>query len=355
VTAIDTESDIVQIISVKIEGREEKAINYLSLGERVNLDQEVVLNTTAVDLNLGSGGYHFVLPSTSRMDKGWGHQMKLRYTPLQIRVNCAEEQNSPWHRLFQKSGGLQGVPVLVAELHSMLPPLALALKDLDPGARIAYLVTDGGALPAAFSRNIIELRNRGVISHVLTSGHSFGGDIETINVFTGLQAAVRVAKADYVIASMGPGIAGTGTKYGFSGIEQGFVLQAAHALGGCPVLAMRIGFGDQRSRHQGISHHSLTVLCAAYSGPAWVPMPLIRQPHRSTLSRQVAELPDRCRVIWRDGLFISEIANRWPDLFHSMGRNYHHNPEFFIALGAAAQLAVELYRSKPRPDCIAIK
>ena len=58
---------------------------------------------------------------------------------------------------------------------------------------------------------------------------------------------------------MGPGIAGTGTKYGFTGIEQGPILDAVHKLGGLPIAIPRISFADQRERHKGISHHSITV------------------------------------------------------------------------------------------------
>ena len=59
---------------------------------------------------------------------------------------------------------------------------------------------------------------------------------------------------------MGPGIAGTGTKYGFTGIEQGPILDAVKKLGGMPISIPRISFADKRDRHQGISHHSITVL-----------------------------------------------------------------------------------------------
>lgn len=340
VVAIDSENQGAQFIRVALSGREEKAVNFLALGCRVTPGQEVLLNTTAVDLNLGSGGYHFVLPACAQLDSGWGHQIKLRYTPIQIKVNCAEEQDSPWHSKFVRDKGLRGIPVLVAELHSMLPPLALAIKALDPHARISCVLTEGGALPAAFSKNISALKDMGALTHVITSGNSFGGDLETINVFTGLQAAARVAKASYIIAALGPGIAGTGTIYGFSGLEMGFVLQAAWALGGKPVLVPRIGFQDSRARHRGISHHTLTTLTKAYMGPAWVPLPLLRQSRRKVLLEQVQALPRRCHVYWREGGYIAKLAQEHPGLFSSMGRGFADNPEFFIALGAAARLAV---------------
>lgn len=355
VQCIVEESEGVQKILVAIEGRVEKAVNYLALGEKVWPGQKVILNTTAVDLHLGSGGCHFVIPTSAAMGEGWGHQIKLRYTPLQVRVNCAEEQDSPWHNIFQDSGGLAGIPVLSAELHSMVAPLALALKFLVPEASVVYIVTEGGALPVAFSRTIAILKELGAISRVISSGHAFGGDLETVNIFTGLQAAGRIARADYVIAAMGPGIAGTGTIYGFSGLEQGTVLQAAFSLGGQVVMVPRIGFADSRHRHYGISHHSLTVLTQAYLGPAWVPLPILPWSRGKFILNQAAALPKRYRRRWLDGNFIAGIAENYPELFSSMGRSYRQNPEFFLALGAAARLAVALDRSKPRRGRIAIK
>jgi len=46
---------------VEIDGREEKAVNYNELTGEVQVGDQVILNTTAVKLGLGTGGYHFVL------------------------------------------------------------------------------------------------------------------------------------------------------------------------------------------------------------------------------------------------------------------------------------------------------
>lgn len=352
---IDGENEVIQHLTVKIGEESRKAVNFLALNSRLCPGQEVLVNTTAVDLKLGSGGADFVIPTSASLEQGWGHQMKMRYTPVQIRVNSVEEQDSPWHQHFLEPGGLEGIPVISAELHSMLAPLALSIKALDPAAKIVNLYTDGGALPAHLSRNLHTLKETGALTQVITAGHSFGGDLESINVFSGLQAAGRVAKADYVIASMGPGIAGTGTVFGFSGLEQCTVLQAAQVLGGYPILAPRIGFADSRERHQGLSHHSLTILNLAYSGPSWVALPLIPQPKRSLLANQVKKLSTKCRIKWRDGEFIREIAAKNHRMFVSMGRSFAENSEFFLALAASARIAVELRRSKPFPGSIAIK
>ena len=54
---------------------------------------DVVVNTTAVDLGLGTGGWHVVHWNLSR--RGWdapgpGHVLKLRYTSLQVDSGVAE-------------------------------------------------------------------------------------------------------------------------------------------------------------------------------------------------------------------------------------------------------------------------
>ena len=45
---------------------------------------------------------------------------------------------------------------------------------------------------------------------------------------------------------MGPGIVGTNTRLGFSGMEVGPILDAAHALGGVPIACLRVSFADGR-------------------------------------------------------------------------------------------------------------
>uniref|UniRef100_UPI00286C7BA0 DUF3866 family protein n=1 Tax=Armatimonas sp. TaxID=1872638 RepID=UPI00286C7BA0 len=54
-----------------------------------------------------------------------------------------------------------------------------------------------------------------------------------------------------------------GTRYGFSGIEQAWVLHVTKALGGEAICCLRASDADPRPRHQGVSHHSRTVLSLA--------------------------------------------------------------------------------------------
>ncbi len=80
--------------------------------------------------------------------------MKARYTPLQACVLGADEQGSEFHEVLREADDLGGMPVVVADLHSALPAILAGYRAGRPGPppRIAYVMLDGGALPAWFSR-----------------------------------------------------------------------------------------------------------------------------------------------------------------------------------------------------------
>ena len=117
---------------------------------------------------------------------------------------------------------------------------------------------DGGALPAWFSRTCATLSEAGWLAATVTTGQSFGGDLETVTVHTGLLAARHVLGADIAVVAQGPGNLGTGTRWGFSGVAAGEAVNAVAALGGRPVASLRVSDADPRERHRGVSHHSLT-------------------------------------------------------------------------------------------------
>ena len=136
------------------------------------------------------------------------------------------------------------MPVVACGLHSQIAGVAAGIKAAEPEARVGYLMTDGGALPLAWSRLVSALRGAGLMDSTCTSGHAFGGDLEAVNIFSGLAALRHAAAADVAIVSMGPGVVGTATALGFSGIEQGQVLDAAFALRGRGYACLRISFSD---------------------------------------------------------------------------------------------------------------
>src|SRR5207245_680387 len=145
-----------------------RALAYPALTGRPQPGDRVLVNTTALDLGLGTGGYALVIAVPDRLPPDpelAGNLVKARYSPLPATV---------------------------------------------------------------------------------TTGQSFGGDLETVTVHTGLLAARHVLGADIAVVAQGPGNLGTGTRWGFSGVAAGEAVNAAAALGGRPVASLRISDADPR-------------------------------------------------------------------------------------------------------------
>ncbi|WP_346012236.1 DUF3866 family protein, partial [Streptomyces sp. SID3343] len=242
--------------------RELRAIAYPALTGEPVVGDAVLLNTTAQDMGLGTGGYALVIALPDRLPadppKGPGHVVKARYTPMQAVVLGVDEQDSPHHDALRDADDLAGLPVVVADLHSALPAICAGIHAARPGARVAYVMTDGGTLPLWFSMTADVLRESGELVGSVTVGQALGGDLEAVTLHTGLLAARHVLAADVVIVTQGPGNLGTGTRWGFSGVAAGEAINAIAALGGRPIASLRISDADGRERHRGVSHHSLT-------------------------------------------------------------------------------------------------
>lgn len=331
--------------AVQIEEREEKCIAYPSLLGDIVPGDEVLLNTTAMALHLGSGGYHYViskaLPAEIDLHSG-GHIMKLRYTPLQLKVLSVEEEDSPYHEVMLRADHLDGIPVLVATLHSMLAPMCILLAQR--GLKTAYVMTDGAALPISFSQTVDWLKQQGCLQGTVTVGHAFGGDLEAVNVYSGLLAARHVLAADVIIVSMGPGIVGTGTKWGFTGIEQGEILNAVDTLKGTPLAVPRISFADARPRHRGISHHTMTVLSRVCKVPVLVPLPLLEEEQNQYILDQLYNegLFERHHICMEESAHSLETMLNCGLKMTTMGRGIEQEREFYQTLAAAAQTAIRL-------------
>jgi len=336
---------------LEVEGREEKCVSYPDLVGEIEPGDEVLVNTTAVSLNLGSGGYHFVianLNSKGKKIKCGGHIMKLRYTPMQVKVLSVEEEESPHHQDMAEAESLEKTPVLVATLHSMLAPLCLQLSK--NGLKVVYVMTDGAALPLFFSHTVHWLKANGILQGTVTTGHAFGGDLEAVNIYSGLLAAKRVYDADVIIVSMGPGIVGTGTRWGFSGIEQGEILNAVEALEGLPIAVPRISFADERERHRGISHHTITVLSKVCRVQALVPLPVMEEEKMSYVLEQLRceeDLLERYKFCLENVPSIIELVQDCELPITTMKRAAEEDKEFFLTLGAAAAVAQRLKNGEP--------
>lgn len=275
VVALRDERPGLQKLDVEIDGAARRAYVLTELVGPVTPGDHVIVNTTAVDLGLGTGGWHFVHWNLARgewVEPGPGHIMKVRYTSLQADVGSTEEHLDPDVGAHTDAAGL---PVVATPLHSQLPAVAIGIRSVRPGARIAYVMTDGAALPLALSDLVATLRDRGLVDTTITCGHAFGGDHEAVNVFSALMIARHVAGADAAIVAMGPGIVGTGTALGFTGIEVGSVLDATVGLGAVPIACLRASAADGRDRHRGISHHTVTALTVGTRSRVTVPVPAV--------------------------------------------------------------------------------
>jgi hypothetical protein len=340
-----------------------RALAYPLLVGRPEPGELVLLNTTALERGLGTGGYALVVAVPNRIpvdpSLGPGHLVKARYTPLQAMVLGVDEQESDHHPVLAEADDLLGMPVIVADLHSSLPAIVAGLRHPTPNCRVGYVMTDGGALPAWFSRTISGLRANGWIDVCITAGQAFGGDLEAVSVHSALLAAKHVAGVDVAIVTQGPGNLGTGTRWGFSGVQAGEVLTAAAVLRGRGVATLRISGADARERHRGVSHHSLTAYGRVALAAADVVVPDLSQPDTLAglpdpgpllelgrmVDRQVSDLVaplgrHRQARVTLAGLVTA--LRECPVGLSTMGRGLDADPAAFLAAAAAGRHARSL-------------
>jgi hypothetical protein len=293
---------------------------------------------------------------------GPGHLVKARYTPLQATVLGADEQGSPYHDILRDADSLDGIPVVVADLHSALPAVLAAYlaQRLPPagaggqagaGPVVVYVMLDGGALPIWFSRTAAALREIGWLAGTITVGQAFGGDLEAVTLHSGLLAARHVLGAELVVVSQGPGNLGTGTRWGFSGVASGEAVNAAAVLGGRPVAALRISEADQRERHRGISHHSLTAYGRVALASADVVVPDLPGEFGARVAAAAEPLGSRHNLVrvGVDGLH--EVLAACPVPLSTMGRGLEADLAYFLAAAAAGRHAAAIRVSQSPPGC----
>ena len=339
-----------------------RALAYTDLLPAPEVGDRLLLNVAALERGLGTGGYALVVavlgpdghlkgqPAPPR-----GHLVKARYLPLQAMVAGADEQGSPWHAGLAEADDLHGLPVVVADLHSALAPIAAAVAADRPGTRVVYVMSDHGALPLAFSRTVAQLREAGLLAATVTAGQAFGGDLEAVNVHSALLAARVALDAQLVVLTQGPGNLGTGTRWGFSGVACGEAVNATATLGGRPVGSLRISGADARPRHRGVSHHSLTAYGRVALLPADLAVPDLAGATRlngmagleavATMAAQIEEAVSRLSLHRRvlvalDGLDAALRAS--PVRLSTMGRGLDEDPAYFLAAAASGRHAAAL-------------
>ena len=256
VTQIESEGPVTRAV-VEVAGQPRPALAYTALTGPVEIGDDVIVNAAALDLGLGSGGFDIVHANLTRGLAGGGepgaHVMKLNYTSLQHAVEPVEPAG------FRR-GDVDGRPVAVIALHAQLPCVAWAAAERLAGARIGFVQTWGGALPGDLSDVVRALRQRDLIVGHVTAGAAFGAEHEAISVEGAIHAGLTALGWDAAIVGPGPGILGSATALGHGGIAALHSAHAALALGCRPIVVPRMSSGDPRPRHQGLSHHTRTVL-----------------------------------------------------------------------------------------------
>lgn len=341
------------------DGREVRALAYEPQVGRPEIGDVVLLSAAAFERGLGTGGYMMIVAIPERLPAdpppAPGHIVKARYTPMQFMVQGVDEQESDHHDLLAEASSIDGMPVIVADLHSALPAIVLGIRDSDPEATIAYVMTDGGALPAWFSQAAFRLREDGLIRGTITCGQAYGGDVEAVNVHTALLAAGHVWNADVAIVIQGPGNLGTGTRWGFSGVAVGEAINAAGVLGGQPIAALRLSNGDLRERHYGISHHSIRALRDVALRPFAAVVPtsspdydaLLPAGFHDVVASQLNELRENsvCELVDVATSGLVDILRDSPVALRTMGRGLDTDASSFVAAAAAGRYAGSLTRS----------
>jgi Protein of unknown function (DUF3866) len=314
VTAIVEELD--GLARITVDG--EACVAYPRLTGPVEVGDDVLVNVQARALELGSGGFD-VLHANLTRGLGLGaapgaHVMTLPYTPVQAAARFVEEEG-------ELAESLDGMPVVCCSLHSQVVPAAAGVWE---GVRVAYVQLAGGALPVSLSDSVRALKERGLVEIAIAAGACVGGDVQAVGVASAL--AWSAARGfDVAICSIGPGIVGTASRLGHGGLAAADVANAASALGGSPVLAVRVSERDARERHRGVSHHTRAVLKLAIG--------------RRTLAWPAGlEAPD-----WLDEHEEVDVSG-WQEAceglpLEHMGRGRDDDPWFFASAFAAGKLA----------------
>jgi hypothetical protein len=335
----------VEPLLVEIDGERRPAWADTALLGEMRDGDEVVVNVTAVELSLGSGGFDVVHVNLTRgldaSPDGAEHVIKLNYTSLQHPVEPVERKLRRFIPLGEGKGATtpqaRPIPALVLPLHGHLAPAAWAVAEASPTLRVGYVQTGGGALPGSLSRDVATLRERGLLCGHVTAAPAYGGEHEALSTAGALDAAGHDLAWDAAIVGPGPGIIGSDTALGHGGMAALDSAHAALALGFPTIISPRLSSSDPRDRHRGVSHHTLTVL------------ELLLAPVQIAVPVDAAELAETLRTTAESRHHLSEApadlsAYAAADLpTTTMGRALDEDPLFFAApLAAGTALARSL-------------
>jgi Protein of unknown function (DUF3866) len=270
-----SEQDLV----VELADGRHPAIADSGLVGRCEAGDVVIVNVEGRELGLGSGGFDIVHVNLTRGLEGSGRPgagvMKLNYTSIQHATVALETERTdredgrspggpgpPGGKgRFRADAALGVRPVGVIALHGGLAPLAWSVGRARPGTRLGYVQTAGGALPGSRSAVVRDLLDRGLLASHVTTGPCYGGaDGDAVTTIGAIDHGFAEQGLDAVVCGPGPGIIGSGSTLGHGGMAALDSAHAALALGLATLVVPRMSSGDSRPRHQGISHHTRTVL-----------------------------------------------------------------------------------------------
>jgi hypothetical protein len=311
------------LVRLTVDGR--PCVAYPFLTGPVALGDDVLVNVQAVELGLGTGGYDVLHANLTRgvglPGEDGAHVMKLPYTSLQ---HAARHEEESW--VEEPEADLGGLPVVCCSLHSQVAPVCAGLgRDL----RVAYVQLGGGALPVPLSDTVRGLRGEGYLQTTVAVGPCLGGELACVSVASAL-VACAASHMNAVVCAIGPGVVGTGSRFGHGALSAAEAVNVAGALRGAPVLAPRVSAADERERHRGLSHHTLAVM-ELVRGALTVAWPAGLEPPPELGRVEVVDASS-----WRsdcEGLPLSH-----------MGRGPDEEPWFFAAAFAAGRLARSLGR-----------
>jgi Protein of unknown function (DUF3866) len=303
------------LVRLEVDGT--PCVAYPRLTGPVALGDEVLVNVQARELGLGSGGFDVLYANLTRglelASAPDAHVMTLPYTPLQSATRHAEET-------AELRESLGGTAVVCCSLHSQLAPVCAALE----GVRVAYVQVEGGALPVSLSDAVRALKKRALIEVSVAAAPCVDGDVQCV----GLPSALAWCAGqgfDAIVCAVGPGIVGTSSSLGHGGVAAAAAANAAAALEGWPIIAVRVSEADERERHRGVSHHTRAAieLCLGRVAVAWP---------------QGLESPEWLQG--REDVDVTGWEERCADLpLDHMGRGPSQDPWFFAAAFAAGLLA----------------
>jgi len=330
-------------LTVEVGGERRRAWADEALLGEMREGDEVVVNVAALDLGLGSGGFDVVHVNLTRgIDAnpvGDAHVIKLNYTSLQHPVDPVEGAWFVSDDMGEKGTSRLTVgtmPVLVLPLHGHLAPAAWAAAQASPELKLGYVQSAGGALPGSLSRDVAELRERGLLCAHVTAAPAYGGEHEALSVAGALDAAAEQFGWGAALVGPGPGIIGSDTGLGHGGMAALDNAHAALALGLPTFLSPRLSESDPRERHRGVSHHTLTVLEMLLGGVT-IPLPTTHPEIASKLTEAAGahhELTEASPDL--GGYMASGLPTR------TMGRTIEQDKLFFAApLAAGAALRRE--------------